>query len=258
MGQVVELFQSRTQLSADNIAERSTATFEYLATGYPDEESALADVIAAAGPTYDAMNYHSAELTERLTTNPNSWKFKVKFIAPPATVFQYDSTGGTQHVTQSIATVGKYGDYSNLLGGAIGFDGENVAGVDKVVPVFTWTETHYLTDSQLLVPNYYALTGFVNSDAFEGYSPGEVLFYGVTGQEREDGLWEVLFKFGYQPNQTGLSVGTITGINKKGWEYLWVYFAKSVDTSAKLKIPVPTAVYVEQIYDYAPFSALGL
>jgi len=257
MGQVVELFDSRTQKISDNIAERSTCTFVYLATQFNDEVDVVNAVGSVAPAMYQNMVFHTIEVFERI--NQNSWRVKVNYVAPPATVVQYDSTGGTQHVTQSIATVNSYGpDASDQLGGAIGFDGENVAGVDKVIPIFNWIETHSLTDAELDVASYYALTGKVNSDNFQGYNPGEVLFNGAFAQEREDGLWEVQLKFSYQPNKDNLSVGTITGISKKGWEYLWVYYAKSIDTTAKVKIPKPSAVYIEQIYEYASFGPLDL
>lgn len=256
MGTVTELFTSRLQTSTDNISERSVATLEFLLKGFADEPSAIDALSGASSDVYNGLRYHSCELTECL--NDGIWKGKARYVAKPATVVQYDSTGGTQHITQSIATVGKYGAFSDELGNAIGVDGDNVAGVDKVVPIFNWTETHFLEDAELNVPVYYALTGHVNSDSFQGYNAGEVLFYGVTGQEREDGLWEVSFKFGYQPNASSLTVGTIPGIEKKGWEYLWVFYANAVDTTAKVKIKKPTAVYVEQIYDYGPFASLGI
>ena len=40
--------------------------------------------------------------------------------------------------------------------------------------------------AELNTPAYYALTGMVNSDIFEGYQPGEVLFMGASGQKRGD------------------------------------------------------------------------
>jgi len=48
-----------------------------------------------------------------------------------------------------------------------------------------------------------------------------VLFLGATGSERGEGPdddWEITFRFAANPNQTGLSVGSISGISKKGWK----------------------------------------
>jgi len=262
-GQLIELFNSRTQI----IGDKPMAEFYYMAFQCADEIEVQSISLAGSPLNYNGLIRRTIEITERF--NSNTWKVLVRYDAPqpiedptPQPVFSFDSTGGTQHITQSIQTAGRYGpSASNLLGGAIGYDGENVAGVDITVPVWNWQETHYLTDAQLNTPAYYALTGSVNSDVFEGYQPGEVLFLGAAGQKRGTNnatLWEVNFKFAASPNQTNLSVGAITGISKNGWDYLWVQYGDAVDATAQIKIKKPIAVYVEQVYDRAPFSILGL
>lgn len=270
MGTITELIDSRYQTQADGIAERSTAKFSFIADGYADEPAALAAVlawlVANIGSTYGTMIYHSSEVSEQI--REGVWRIKSTYIDPPATTTQFDSIGGTQHITRSIATVATYCSADPTLGGlvpdqhrAIGVDGENVAGVDIVVPVYTWTEIVYLNDADLLIPAYYALAGHTNNAPFADqwgnvFDTREVLFYGATGTEREDGLWEVQFKFGYQKNATGLSVGPISGIDKKGWEYLWIYYGNSVATSQRIKLPL--FAYVEQVYPDGDFSTLGI
>jgi len=49
-----------------------------------------------------------------------------------------------------------------------------------------------------------------------------------------------------QPDVTGLSVGNIVGIAKKGWEYLWVRYQDAEDAAAKALVKKPVAVYVER------------
>lgn len=261
MGYVIELYDSRLQKLSDNISERSSAVFTYAAIGFTDEADVNVAVGNAAPPVYNGMVFHTIEIYEKL--NQTSWKVRVNYIGNPAPVVSYSSTGGTQHITQSIQTVAKYGPgATDNNGGAIGFDGQHVAGVDKVIPVWNWTQTVFLKTTDLNLNVYYALTGHVNLDYFQSFNPGEVLFNGADVQQREDGLWEVQFKFSYQPNAQNLSVGSgtnlITGISKNGWDYLWIYYAQSVDPTAKVKINPPIAVYIEQIYDYGPFSSLGI
>ena len=53
-------------------------------------------------------------------------------------------------------------------------------------------------------------------------------------------------------------MGDITGIDKKGWEYLWVQYADDVDAVKKQLIKKPVAVYIEKVYESALFSALGI
>lgn len=41
--------------------------------------------------------------------------------------------------------------------------------------------------------------------------------------------WVVTFSFAASPNAVELTVGDITGIDKKGWEYLWVRYQDAED-----------------------------
>lgn len=259
-GQLIELFNSRTE----TVGDKPAAEFQYVALQCADETEVRTLALSTSPTGYNGLIRRSVEISERVAND--AWKVVVRFDAPqpyedstPQSVFSFDSTGGTQHITQSIQTVNRYGSSaSTLLGGAIGYDGENVAGVDITVPVWNWQETYYLTDAELNTPAYYALTGMVNSDVFYGYQPGEVLFLGASGQKRGDSRWEVTFKFAASPNQSGITVGAISGITKDGWDYLWVQYTNDVDGSANIRIKKPAAVYIEQVYDRAPFSILGI
>jgi len=104
----------------------------------------------------------------------------------------------------------------------------------------------------------FQLTGRVNTGAFKGFNAGEVLFLGASGSRRGYGDWEITFRFAASPNVTNLTIGDITGINKKGWEYLWVRYADSEDTAAKALVKKPIAVYIERVYDDGNLSLLGI
>jgi hypothetical protein len=178
--------------------------------------------------------------------------------------YSFDTGGGTQHVTQSIANVGKYaagGFTAPDFFGAIGVTDDRVEGTDITVPVFNFTETHYI--DKLLVTGAYklalfSLTGKVNGAGFKGYAKGEVLFLGASGSKRGLDDWEITFRFAASPNVAGLSLGSITGIAKEGWQYLWVRYIDDEDSIAKAMIKRPVAAYVEQVYSYGDFSNLGI
>jgi len=70
-------------------------------------------------------------------------------------------------------------------------------------------------------------------------------------------MWEITHRFSASPNKTGLTIGDITGIEKKGWEYLWVRYADAEDTAAKTLVKKPAAVYVEKVYEEGDFSVLA-
>ena len=136
--------------------------------------------------------------------------------------------------------------------------------MDITVPVYQFSETHYLTNDQV-TPSYkgtlFSLTGKVNTGAFKGFQPGEVLFLGASGSRRgtdPDDDWEITFRFAASPNASGISVGSISGISKKGWEYLWVMYGKLDDSDTGTMKALPSVVYVERLYDLKDFSELGI
>jgi len=177
--------------------------------------------------------------------------------------FSFETRGGSQHISQSLATVGRHaaaGMTAPDFGGAIGVDGDSVQGTEITVPVYTFTETHYFDDvSTGYKSTLFYLTGRVNDASFKGLAAGEALFLGAAGTKPGgDEPWEITFAFAGSPNVSGLSIGEITGIAKKGWEYLWVRYTEAEDTAAKMLIRKPIAVYVERVYREGNFASLGI
>jgi hypothetical protein len=173
------------------------------------------------------------------------------------------------NVKTSKATSHKY---STMAGGApdhqgsinVTADGE-VQGIDLDFPTYAWTETHVVPDSTVTNTYKGALYAVANSPvnnaSFKGFAAGEVKFMGMEGSQRgKGGDWELNFKFAASPNTTSLTVGSITGIVKKGWEYVWVGYEESVDTlgSDKARAVKVRDVYVERVYDTSDFSTLGI
>ena len=180
----------------------------------------------------------------------------------------FEVGGGTQHITQSLETVGAYaapGKTPLNTGGAIGLTREGeVEGVDIEVPTFSWTETHYLDDDQVTmayVDALFRLYAHVNTLYFRKFAPGEVLFVGARGASRTDsqeGDWEVQFSFKASPNRDDIYVNGIGPIRKRGWEYLWVYYEKREDADTGFTVPRPHSVYVEGVYNWGDFRVLGI
>jgi hypothetical protein len=178
-----------------------------------------------------------------------------------ASSFSFDTGGVTAHITQSLTTVGRYAASGTApdCQGAIGVSTDAVEGTDITVPVYNFTETHYLPAD--VVTNAYKaalfyLTGKVNSTSFKGFAEGEVLFLGASGSQRGADDWEITFRFAASPNAKDLSVGPITGISKNGWEYLWVRYSDTEDANVLVKQPI--AAYVERVYELADFAGLGI
>jgi hypothetical protein len=194
----------------------------------------------------------------------------------------FDTSGGTQHITQSLPVgSGNTLDFEKRYptggsrpapnqSGAIGVDGDSVQGVDIVVPALTWTET-YDVPSFYVTANYIKtlsrITGTVNNSTFRTFRAGEVLFAGASGaqdwdEKKGDGPWTLSYKFVQSSNAgsgetfPALTIGSITGIVKEGHEYLWVRYEDAVNSSALIK--QPRAVYVNSVYRKQDFSQLGI
>ncbi len=258
---IEELFQGRSE----TLAEKSSAEIPYAVRGASDESQVKAMALAGTPSWYAGMPRKSIEVVERV--NATTWKVSVRYETLDVQsgnepVISFDTGGGSQHITQSIQTRAKYGPAaSDKLEGAIGFDGENVAGVDITVPVYSFSETHYLPAVAVTATyrgNLFRLTGTVNADWFRGFQPGECLFLGASGSRKGAEDWEISYKFAAQPNRTDIMVGTIGPITKQGWDYMWVQYADDVDNQKKLLIKKPVAVYVEKVYQAGFFAALGI
>jgi len=264
---VTEKFESRRSTTGDN----PSAELVYTVRGTTDDIEARTATEAESPATYDGLPRQSVSVEP---VGEDHWDATVRYAltqsTPPQTgdsAFSFDTGGGTQHITQSKATVGTYaasGTTAPDFQGAIGVTHDSVNGVDVTVPVYQFSETHYLPDSQVdsaYKGTLFALTGKVNAGSFRGFAAGELLFLGASGSRRGTGAdddWEITFRFAASPNVSGLSVGPINGIAKQGWEYLWVRYADAEDTGAGAIVKRPVAAYVERVYESGNFGGLGI
>lgn len=269
MAIVEELFADRTE----TISDSSTAEIAYVVSEAADEAEVRAAAVASIPATYEGLPRVSITLDERL--NNDTWKVIARFEKPkypgqggtPAQpAFSFDTGGNTRKITQSLSTIGAYGsgaytppDFKGAINVAGNGANMTVDGVDIVIPTFNFSETHYLADSVVTWAYRYtlfALTGKVNDAGFRAFGAGEVLFMGASGSQRGDDNWEITFNFAASETKSGLVVGDIAIPQKRGWEYLWVRYGQDADANAIAE--VPKAAYVEQVYEYGEFSALGI
>jgi len=183
--------------------------------------------------------------------------------------FSFDTTGGTEHISHAREHIKSYarktpedpeGENATDYKGAINVQGTTVRGVDIFVSRWQFQETHYIP--HVYVTSLYKMllanvTGTVNVADFRCFKAGEVLFLGATGQRRSQEDWEITYRFAASPNRTDLEVGDITGIAKKGWEYMWVEYEEE-NAEGKKIIPVAVGVHIERVYRWGAFSVLGI
>jgi hypothetical protein len=230
----------------------------------------LLTAIEAAAPA-SVQGLPRADISFQEDTEGSShWSFDVKYAARTPSDSQirwsWDTTGGTVRLFTSKQTT-RYaisGRTAPNHGGSIGVVRGEVEGVDKVIPALKLTATYrHLQAGAINDGNYQSyikslasMTGTTNSVAWQTYAIGELLFLGSTGEYVTGKDTEIQYHFAASANATGLTIGAIASVAKKGHEYLWVSFEASEDASAIAR--KPTFCYVEKIYGETDFNTLGI
>jgi hypothetical protein len=170
------------------------------------------------------------------------------------------------HITQALLTISRTpaegitaADYK----GAIGADSEgNLAGCDIPAPKLSWSETVYRPlayVSHNYVNTIGEIVGHWNLTTFRTKPAGSVMCVGVQGSANfEKKRWELTFNFEHSPNVEDITIGEITGISKRGYDYLDVHYEQANDDDAKKLVPRPIQVDVLQVIDGRDFSGLGI
>jgi hypothetical protein len=262
----------------------STMTRSYKVFGYTDDTALHSDCNSRISGQLMFWQYPGANVQLRAESysvsylGDDAWHVDIQYEKVGADAQEsdplkrsrsFDTSGGTQHITQALWET-KFPSSAPGQFQAIGVDASSVHGVDIVVPQLTWTETYdvphaYVTAAY--IKNVASLTGTVNNASFRTFAAGEVLFLGASGSQEWDdqkgnGPWSLSFKFSASPNAgsgatiPAITIGSISGIAKKGHEYLWVRYEDAVDSNTLLK--APKHVYVNQVYREGNFSGLGI
>lgn len=251
--------------------DKESAEIVWVVKGTDSDTDARTAVTTATPTTHDSKPLDHVKVEQEAD---EVWYCTAVYQRPGgATVeessFSFDTGGGSQHITQSKLTVdsaggGLYTAAAPDFGGAIGVNGtginSTVEGCDIVVPVYQFSETHIFADAAVTTgykSALFALTGTVNDATFRECAAGECLFLGASGSKRGTGDWEITFRFSASPNKTAINIDGME-VDKKGWEYLWVYYEDQLDATANIMVKKPIGVYVEKVYDDGDFDGLGL
>lgn len=232
---------------------------DYLETGGPDGDPAIPVILNGAG---------AAELTWSLVKEKPvpRWHIEVTYKdgKPPVGEFRmsWDTTGATVRVLNSKSTSGVFsaaGFTAPDFQGAIGIRDGEPEGCDVVVSALKLTVDATIHASFIdmeYVRILSEITGRVNSTAVWNFAPGELLFLGSSGSIqlpldfdadwRSENNLQIQFTFMASKNASGLTVGPISGITKKGHEYLWLLQLPAKSNNRKAL--QAKAAYVEQVY----------
>ena len=260
------------------LGPQSSIELHYVIMGTTSEQDAQAALAAHAPTIYPSLAglLPRESLLVEPTDATGIWVGYARYTARPDDSvgrFSFDSTGGTAHRTQSIATINSAvrvgGPFTQIpnYSRAIGVTKDGVDGVDIVVPKCNFSE-QYLFDvfdwerrRQVI-----RMTGTVNDAPFRGWKKGEVLFLGATGAFTQDQRFDVNFNFAVSEGVYGpleidpllILPGDAGHPAKEGWEYVWIVYQTVIDQYAQAVVKVPTVALVERVYDYSDFSLLGI
>ena len=225
-------------------------------------------MLLAATPTaYQNLLRQSASLKP---VAPDVWECSVRYggVKMPEKGdwrWEFDTTGGTQKVTQSKENVHNYapsGKTAPDYHGRHRRDRRFGRGLRRLwclssagpKPTSSTPDEVTWDYSQTL----YDLTGKTNDDDFRGFSARQVLFHGGKGSQsaKNPDLVEMTFIFAASRDATGLSVGDIRASPKRLGVPLGA-LRDVADADAKKLVKRPTCVHVERVYDSGDFSQLG-
>jgi hypothetical protein len=261
---IYEAFPSRET----TIGERPSIDLNYVILGTRDDVVARSFLADYTPTVYSSLLRQTLQLKE---VAPEVWECTVRYGAmkmPEAGdwKWEFDTTGGTQKITQSKQNIGNYAPAGKMapdFKGAVGVTEDSVEGCEIIVPQFKWSETHQL-EATVATWEYsqtlYNLTGKTNIEEFRGFGVKQVLFMGAKGSQsaKNPDLVELTFSFSASVDAVNLTIGDVTSIAKKAWEYLWVRYGTVDDTAAKKLVKRPTSVHIERVYDSGDFSQLGI
>jgi hypothetical protein len=196
-----------------------------------------------------------------------AWIEEHRQLDTGASRFSYSTTGGTLRIFTSLETVARYTAAGYAVptpvagqGSPIGITPEGVEGCDIVVPAMQFSFDYRHPKANITIAEMATMmeaTGTTNSATWKTSFPaGSVLFLGKEGSQGIKSDPTHRYNFAYQKNLTSQVIGAISGIAKKGHEYLWVVYEETVDAVAKTKTKRPIQVHVEKVYQASNFATL--
>lgn len=174
--------------------------------------------------------------------------------------WSFDTSGATVKIKCAKEHVESYPTSGNPHKGSIGVKSDgDVEGADIVIPALKINVT-FKHPMGIVTLDYAkslaAATGTINQSAFldSKFAAGELLFLGASGSDGSEAEAEVGFQFAASQNATGLTIGDIASIAKKGHDLAWVEFKDNTDSGSA--VVQPKAVHIERVYDEADWAAI--
>lgn len=175
---------------------------------------------------------------------------------------QYTTSTATRMVSLSrLNSWGNMPSYGGLIDVQPDSDGTlKPNGVQVLVPSGTYSKTIYKKSSEFtdaVKRRMLAARCKVNSDTYDGFGPGTLLFTGFSSTRDSSTKWiEVVLNFQISLSEDNIRIGDMT-VSKSGWSALWVRSAPRISQVAGqyVKTVVPIGVAEEQVYSTISFGS---
>jgi hypothetical protein len=260
----------------------SRGTLQYIIKGTSDEADARSALSAAAAATLDGLVLQDVDVEWIGPGAGGTWdgtatygKAEIAQSDTGETILSIDMQAETIHLTHALEHVGDVALAAALTSApdqkrAINVDEDGkVQGVDVPRPAMSFEVTYYKDNANVTwayIQSIYALIGSINAAAVTltasgitmAYAPRELLLLGASASPRGTKDWAFTLKFAASPNRTAVPLPGDAGatINKKGWEYLWVYSGEIEDTASGQRSTRPLGGYVERVHELGDFSVI--
>lgn len=206
------------------------------------------------------------DITLKKSYGPDTFQFgidyKEKNIDDPRNLpgmkINFDTGGGTKHITEALATK-KYGEDCKL-GNKIKVDSDgNVQGIDIPSAFLKFSETKYFKRSSMsfaFLRKLKKMTGKVNISAFRGFEKGEVRFAGSSGNWDDDtNIVSVAYNYEVRENEAAVTIDGIKCDALLGWVFRWIYYKPKTETTGL--VPKAVAILDNAVFPVDDLNKLG-
>jgi len=268
---LIELHGSpRIEVAAEGIS----ATYSYETKLSPESALGLLPQVGAAHPNPAMAGVYFSSASLKVRSDDASTLVDLVYRTPDLGLtsagerWEYDHQAQMQHIT-SVA------DPLNQIhwppqfnsGSVIGFDGQEVQGVDVFRPASSFRVT---VEMATIFPGQrrflFEAQGSVNNFDWCGFYAGEVLYLGASIKQNERDRIEVTYSFqskSYAPmTQVYLLDGSSVPLTPAPWDYVWFQHGETVINSGSGSVRQKgiKSVHIARVYnllDFGNFPIVG-
>lgn len=239
---------------------------KYVVLDVAEAATARGLVNALAPAIWNSLIKQDVKLTE---LGGGQWEGEVPYGTPERgeqgdIAWSFNIATQSVKITQALEHIHTYPDGGDPHKGAIGVrddgNGRTLEGCQVSVPYLTWDEEHWypaaIVATHSFITTLENLAASCNEKAWRIWQKGELLILGMNTMGSKNCGSDVGIKFRFASSRTKMNqtFGDITGVTKRGHEYLWLEYEEAeVDGIAVQK---PVRAHIERVYEYEDWDNL--